>query len=336
MLDVALRVDRERFPVEAAFTVGAGERLGLYGPSGSGKSTILEAVAGLVHLDAGRVVLDGRDLVGVPLWERRIGLLRQRPALFPHLSVAENVRYGVPRDEEGGGGDREAALCERLGIAHLLGSRPSRLSGGQAQRVALARALRAPSAALLLDEPFQGLDPPLRAELVALVREEVADRGLPVVLVAHELAEVQAFAGRIGVLAEGRLLQVADAAEVVRRPATAEVARLVGYSAVVPAGARGELVGVHPDRVRLGAAPGLGPVLGGTLRGWVPSGARFLAEVELGGRRVGIACDLPPGSPGEEVWWTLVDPPRFGADGRLLDDHPSPAPVAPDAVAPLP
>ena len=333
MLDVALRVDRERFPVEAAFTVGAGERLGLYGPSGSGKSTVLEAVAGLVRLDAGRVLLGGRDLAGVPLWERRIGMLRQRPALFPHLSVAENVRYGAPRDE---GGDREAALCERLDIAHLLGSRPSRLSGGQAQRVALARALRAPSAALLLDEPFQGLDPPLRAELVALVREEVAERGLPVVLVAHELAEVQAFAGRIGVLAEGRLLQLADGAEVVRRPATAEVARLVGYSAVVPAGHRGELVGVHPDRVRLGAAPGLGPVLAGTLCGWVPSGARFLAEVDLEGRRVAMACDLPPGSPGEEVRWTLVDPPRFGADGRLLDDDPSPAPLAPDAVAPLP
>lgn len=336
MLDVALRVERRRFAVEAAFTVGAGERLGLYGPSGSGKSTILDAIAGLVPLDAGHVALDGRDLARVPVWDRRVGMVRQRPALFPHLSVAENIRYGVRQGSvaaaEAGG--REAALCERLGIATLLAAYPSQLSGGQAQRVALARALQAPSAALLLDEPFQGLDPPLRAELVRLVREEAAGRDLPVVLVAHELSELQAFAERIGVLAEGRLLQVADAAELVRRPATAEVARLVGYAAVLATGRGGGLVGVHPERVRFGAAPELGPVLEGRLRRVVPSGARFSAEVELAGATVALACDLSPGEPGVEVRCTLVDPPRFAPDGRLLeaqDDRarPHPADVLP-------
>lgn len=321
MLDVALRVERRRFAVEAAFRVGAGERLGLYGPSGSGKSTVLDAVAGLVPLDGGRVLLEGRDLCGVPLWERRVGLLRQRPALFPHLSVAENVRYGVGRRSGGDGGDRtarEAALCERLGIDGLLSAYPGQLSGGQAQRVALARALQAPARVLLLDEPFQGLDAPLRAELVRLVRDEAAERALPVVLVAHELAEVQAFAERIGVLADGRLLQLAGAAELVRRPATAEVARLVGYVAVLPAGRGGDLVGVHPDRVRFGAAPEVGPVLEGRLGRVVPHGARFLAEVELAGQLVALGCDLVPGEPGRPVQCTLVDPPRFGPDGRLL------------------
>ncbi len=336
MLDVALRVERRRFAVEASFQVGAGERLGLFGPSGSGKSTVLDAVAGVVPLDGGRVVLEGRDLAGVPLWDRRVGLLRQRPGLFPHLSVAENVRYGIRRRPDGDGGElavREAALCERLGIGGLLSAYPSQLSGGQAQRVALARALQAPARALLLDEPFQGLDAPLRAELVHLVRDEAAERALPVVLVAHELAEVQAFAERIGVLAGGRLLQVAGAAELVRRPATAEVARLVGYVAVLPAGRGGELVGVHPDRVRFGRAPEGGPVLEGRIGRVVPHGARFLAEVQLAGQPVMLGCDLVPGEPGAAVQCTLVDPPRFGPDGRLVGGAAEPEP-RPAAVGP--
>lgn len=330
MLDVALSVDRPRFRVEAAFRLGPGERLGLYGPSGSGKSTILDAVAGLVPLRSGRVVVDGRDCTAAPLWQRRIGLLRQRPALFPHLTVQANVAYGAPK---GSGGPEEAALCERLGIAALLDAYPNQLSGGQAQRVALARALRAPSAALLLDEPFQGLDPPLRRELVRLVREVAAERALPVVLVAHELEEVQAFAERIGVLGEGRLLQLAGAAEVVRRPATTEVALLVGYAAVVGAGRSGEQIGLHADLLRLGAFPALGPVLPGVLRATVPSGLRVAAEVEVAGTVVTLACDQPPGAPGAEVELTALDPPRFGPDGVLLGSHPaartSPSPLAP-------
>lgn len=322
MLDVALSVDRPRFRVEAAFRLGPGERLGLYGPSGSGKSTILDAVAGLVPLASGRVVLDGRDCTGAPLWQRRVGLVRQRPALFPHLTVRANVAYGAPK---GSGGAEEAALCDRLGITALLDAYPNKLSGGQAQRVALARALRAPSAALLLDEPFQGLDPPLRRELAHLVREVAAERALPVVLVAHELDEVQAFAERIGILESGQLLQLAGAAEVVRRPATAQVALLVGYAAVVGSGRPGEQIGLHPDLLRLGAFPALGPVLWGVVRSTRPSGLRSAAEVEVAGTVVTLACDAPPGAPGDEVELTAVDPPRFGRDGVLLGPPPAAA-----------
>ena len=328
MLDVALSVDRPRFRVEAAFRLGPGERLGLYGPSGSGKSTVLDAVAGLVALRSGHVVVGGRDVTSAPLWQRRVGLLRQRPALFPHLTVRANVAYGAPKGPEGGD---EAALCERLGIAGLLDAYPGQLSGGQAQRVALARALRSPSAVLLLDEPFQGLDPPLRRELGRLVREVAAERSVPAVLVAHELDEVQAFAQRIAVLDAGRLVQLAGSADVVRRPATAAVALLVGYVAVVPAGRAGERIGLHPDSLRLGALPGLGPVLRGVVRTTSPSGLRSAAEIEVAGAVVTVGCDVPPGAPGDEVALTALDPPRFGPDGALL----SPSAPAAGALPPL-
>jgi len=320
VLDVTLVVDRPRFVVEARFCLAPGERLGLYGPSGSGKSTILDALAGLVPIRSGRVLLDGRDLSHVPLWQRQVGLVRQRPGLFPHLTVLDNIRYG-DRQRRGDARARadETALCERLGIGSVLGAFPGDLSGGQAQRVALARALRASSAVLLLDEPFQGLDPPLRRELVHLVREEAEARSLPVVLVAHELGDVQAFAERIGVLEEGRLVQLGGAGEVVRRPATARVAVLVGYVAVVRPEPGASLVGVHPDLARFGAFPAAGPVLKGTLRAVRPLGLALSAEVDLDGVMVELRCERAPGPLGTRVEVTLVDPPRFDDEGVLVD-----------------
>ncbi len=264
VLEVDVEVERRDLVVQASLSVGPGERLGLFGPSGAGKSTILEAIAGLVRPRRGRVCLDGNvltqtepDRVAVEPWRRRIGLLRQSGAVFPHLSVRENLLYGRRSGADGA----VVALAGELGLSELLDARPGSLSGGQLQRVALGRALLAEPAALLLDEPFAALDAERRAGLGELVRRLVERDRLPTILVSHDLVEIQRFADRIGVLDAGRLLQVDEAAALVRRPVTRRVAELVGYASFLPvdgAGvgpARAATVAIHPDQVELLRVP---------------------------------------------------------------------------------
>lgn len=321
MLEADVEVDRREFTLAVSLRVAPGERLALFGPSGAGKTTVLEAIAGLVPPRHGRVVLGGRVLTQtvaprreVPPWQRRIGLLRQDPALFPHLTVRQNLEYGAgPRPDR--------AMVERLaavlGIEGLLAARPARLSGGQAHRVALGRLLLARCEALLLDEPYTGLDAGLRRPLTALVRSLAEDRDIPVVLVAHELAEAQAFADRLAVLDGGRLLQDGAADAVVRRPASRRVAELVGYLAFVPCPAAGDsaVAGVHPERVVPGAHRARGLVLSGRVRASHPAGAGWEAGLAVGPDVVW--CRLPE-APGAEATVTVLDPPYFGADGLLL------------------
>jgi molybdate transport system ATP-binding protein len=343
VLDVDIEVDRREFTVAARFRAGPGERLALFGMSGAGKTTVLEAIAGLVSLRRGHVVVAGRTLtsteppVAVPVWRRRVGLLRQDPALFPHLSVRENLLYAP------GAGSRAAELAElagRLGLEGLLDARPAALSGGQAHRAALARLLLAHCDTLLLDEPYTGLDAATGRQLTMVLRELVAARGIPAVLVAHELAEAQAFADRIAVIDRGRIIQVAAPHEIVLHPAVRRVAELVGYHGFVPvipeggvavgtaavggvagdreAGRGGAVAGVHPGRVQPGAHPGLGVVLRGMVRAWRPLGAGWEADMEVGGATVGGHFSEQVAAEGESLTFTAVAAPIFGADGRLL------------------
>jgi hypothetical protein len=191
------------------------------------------------------------------------------------------------------------------------------LSGGQAHRVALGRLLLARCEALLLDEPYTGLDAGLRRVLTALVRTLAADRDIPVVLVAHELAEAQAFADRLAVLDAGRLVQDGAADVVVRWPASRRVAELVGYLGFVPyaAGGTGAVAGVHPERVVPGAQIGRGLVLSGQVQASHPAGAGWEAALAVGPDV--IWCRLPE-APGPEATVTVLDPPCFGTDGMLL------------------
>ena len=258
MLDADVEVDRREFTVRAAVQVAPGERLALFGPSGAGKTTVLEAIAGLVRPARGRVELGGRMLtstgpprVFVPPWRRRVGLLRQDPGLFPHLSVRDNLVYAPRRDRP----DAELGqVAEALGISSLLPAMPARLSGGQAHRVALGRLLLAHCDALLLDEPYTGLDSRLRRSLTDLVAGLVAERSVAAVLVAHELTEAQAFADRMALLDHGQLLQVGAPDEVVRRPGSRRAAELVGYLAFVPVPGPGQ----GRRRGRAGGAPRTG------------------------------------------------------------------------------
>jgi molybdate transport system ATP-binding protein len=323
VLDADVEVDRREFAVRAALRVAPGERLALFGPSGAGKTTLLETIAGLVRPRRGRIVLGDRVLtstsrpvVAVPPWQRRVGLLRQDPGLFPHLSVRGNLRYGPHSDSSGA---ELAGLAEKLGISSLLAAMPARLSGGQQHRVALGRLLLAHCDALLLDEPYAGLDTGLRRALTQLVVQLVTDRSVPAVLVAHELAEAQAFANRLAVLDRGSVLQIGAPDGVVLRPASRRVAELVGYLAFVPAGPdAGAVAGVHPERVTTGAHPDLGLVLTGTVVGGRPSGAGWEADLRTGDAVV--TCRLPeqPAMADDKLVVTVLDPPRFGPDGAAL------------------
>jgi ABC-type sulfate/molybdate transport systems ATPase subunit len=325
VLDADVEVDRREFTVRAALQVGPGERLALFGPSGAGKTTLLEVIAGLIPPRRGHIELGGRVLTStarpvraVPPWQRRIGLLRQNPGLFPHLSVRDNLCYAPsasPSEAE------LSSLASLLGIDSLLAAMPARLSGGQAHRVALGRLLLAHCDTLLLDEPYTGLDASLRRTLTHLVASLVAERSVPAILVTHELADAQAFADRLAVLDRGAVLQVGAPDEIVLRPASRRVAELVGYLGFVPNGQA--VAGVHPERVIPGAFGDRGLVLTGTVTASRPAGAGWEADLSTGD--AAITCRLPdrPPASGGDIVVTVLDPPYFSSDGSTVSSVPA-------------
>jgi ABC-type sulfate/molybdate transport systems ATPase subunit len=338
VLDADVEVDRREFTVRADLQVAPGERLALFGPSGAGKTTLLEAIAGLVQPRRARIELAGRVLtstappvVALPPWQRRVGLLRQNPGLFPHLTVRDNLCYApsAPRP-----GAELSALASVLGIESLLSAMPARLSGGQAHRVALGRLLLARCDTLLLDEPYTGLDASLRRTLTDLVGSLVAERSVPAVLVTHELTDAQAFADRLAVLDGGELLQIGEPDEVVLQPVSRRVAELIGYLGFVPRGAL--VAGVHPERVIAGDIPDRGLVLTGVVAAGRPAGAGWEADLRVG--EALITCRLPdkPPIPGGEIVVTVLDPPCFGADGKAVPAPAQSGRPAPDQVHRVP
>ena len=221
-----LAVPLRAFDLELTLDVGR-ETVALVGPSGAGKTTVLRAVAGLRRPARGRIECDGEvwfdGAAGVDVRpeERPVGFVFQEYALFPHLSVEQNVAFG-------GGRARTAELLERLGIAHLARARPRELSGGERQRVALARALAREPRVLLLDEPTAALDAHTRAGVRAELEQLLRELDLPTLLVTHDFEDAAALADRVGVLVDGELRQLAPPADLVAAPADGFVASLAG------------------------------------------------------------------------------------------------------------
>ncbi len=240
MLEVELALRRRQFHLQASFSVGP-EPLVLFGYSGSGKTTTLEAIAGLVRPDRGRITFDGRVLydsehrIAVPAHQRQVGYLVQDGALFPHLTVSQNIAFGLGQLDAPARRRRVGDLLDLLDLNALAEHRPHQISGGQRQRTALARALARESQILLLDEPFAALDLPIRSRIIGQLIELRRRLGLTMIYVTHDLAEAFSLSGKIAVYDAGRILQIGPGNEIYSRPASRRAAVLTGTSNVLEA-----------------------------------------------------------------------------------------------------
>ncbi len=239
--------------------VGEGEFFSMLGPSGSGKTTCLRIIAGLVEPSVGRVLLHGQDVTGLPPYRRDVNTVFQDYALFPHMSVGDNVAYGlmvekVPKAE------RRARAVEALRMVRLDGyekRRPTQLSGGQRQRVALARALVKRPRVLLLDEPLGALDLKLREQMQKELKAIQSEVGITFIFVTHDQAEALTMSDRIAVFNEGRIVQVATPADLYENPADAFVAGFVGTSNLLGPESARKILGregtftVRPEKIRM-------------------------------------------------------------------------------------
>jgi iron(III) transport system ATP-binding protein len=219
----------------ATLSVERGELLALLGPSGCGKTTLLRLVAGFEAPDAGRIEIGGEIVAGKGAWvspdRRQVGMVFQDYALFPHLTVAANVGFGLPR---GARAERVAHVLELVGLAGLGSRHPHELSGGQQQRVAVARAIAPEPSIVLLDEPWSNIDPLLRGSMRDDLAEILRGVGVTVVLVTHEREEAFSVADRIALMRDGRIVQVGRPEQVYYEPATRWAAEFVGSANFVP------------------------------------------------------------------------------------------------------
>jgi len=231
-----INISKSFGPIQAvsdcSFNVGSGEVLSLLGPSGCGKTTILRMIAGFEVPTSGRILIAGQDMVGRRPYERNIGIVFQDYALFPHLTVEQNVGYGL-RYHGAPSAEAHARVSEMLQLVqleHLRARRPGQLSGGQQQRVALARALATRPDVVLLDEPLSALDAKLRLELRAELKEVLARVRAAVIVVTHDQEEAMSLGDRVVVMNAGRLEQIGAPMAVYAAPATRFVAEFVGRS----------------------------------------------------------------------------------------------------------
>jgi len=296
---------------ELDLTLEPGQLIALLGPSGCGKTTTLRLLAGLEDADAGRVIVGGRDITHVSASKRDMGMVFQAYSLFPHMTVRQNVAFGLRlrRVSAAERDQRAIEMLELVGLAEHATRYPHQLSGGQQQRVALARALAIEPQVLLLDEPLSALDAKVRAQLRDEIRRIQLEVGITTLFVTHDQEEALAIADRVGVMRAGHLEQLAPPTEVYSRPATSFVAEFVGLSnrlagevkdgSVIVRGCtlplverdtpNGQVVAlVRPEAVTLasqGAAEPAGP-LAGTVIAVTFLGATSRVTVDLGDARI--------------------------------------------------
>jgi len=320
--------------------IAGGELVALLGPSGCGKSTLLRIVSGFIRQSSGRVLFDGEAVDHLPPSRRGAGIVFQSYALFPHMTVAENVAYGLeahkwPRQRIG---PRVAEMLSLVHMSEFATRKPRQLSGGQQQRVALARCLATDPKVLLLDEPFGALDKNLRLDMQIEVKRLQREYGITTILVTHDQEEALSMADRIAVMARGSIEQISSATEIYDEPMTLFVNQFVGTANVVagefigvdngvatvrvPGGAMltaktlqlvagaQVLVSVRPEQLRLEAAPGEGRIAG-VVKAVMPLGPHVVYEVETqGGTSLKVSelreAATPLRRPGESVHVTAA------------------------------
>ena len=246
-----------------SFRAEKGKFVVLLGPSGCGKSTLLRLIAGLEEVTEGRILIEGRDVTRLDPTKRRISMVFQSYALFPHLTVAENIVFGlrVRKLEAAERRRRLERVAELVGLAKQLDRKPQQLSGGQRQRVALARAIVSQNPICLMDEPLSNLDAQLRHDMRVEIRALQRRLGMTVVYVTHDQVEAMSMADHVVLLREGRIEQEGTPAELYSRPASTLAARFIGTPAmnlvpletVQPGAAAGLTAGIRPEHIRIGS-----------------------------------------------------------------------------------
>jgi molybdate transport system ATP-binding protein len=331
MLEADIKLQLSRLNLDTAFTVASGEVLALLGPNGSGKSTTLRALMGLLPLTGGRVVLDGTVLedpaqrVKIPPENRPIGLMFQDYLLFPHLSAAENVAFGLRAKGIGKKAARDQAsqAMARLGLDGLAEAKPGSMSGGQQQRVAMARALVTDPKLLLLDEPLAALDVSIKTDVRRLLREVLRRSSAANVLVTHDLLDAVALGDRMVVIENGAIVQTGTPAEVTARPRSRYVADLVGVN-LLRGTAHGSVLVVDGGGQLTCAESATGPILAVIAPAAVPVSRERpdgdgqntwpgqISAVDLMGDRVRVRIDGTPA--------ITAEVPPAAVDEHKLDD----------------
>ena len=270
--DFPARADSSGFSLDLEFRAGAGITV-LFGPSGSGKTMVLDSIAGFVRPDEGRILLDdailfdGAAQVHLSPQARNCGYVFQNYALFPHMTLRENLAFASERRPRLERHRRVNEMLERFRLTESAGRKPHEVSGGQRQRCSIARALIGGPKLLLLDEPTQGLDAPLRSELYEILRQVKADFGTPLLLVTHDLDECFELGEQMIVLHDGRIVQSGAPREILDRPANLDVARLLGTFNLIAGEIRTLDPGRNSSRVRIGDYEIDGPYFPGKLKG---------------------------------------------------------------------
>jgi len=340
MADVALRAVSKRFgAVEAvrdlSLSVADGEFLVLLGPTGAGKTTTLRLIAGLERPDRGEVFIGGRAVTDAVPAKRDVAFVFQQYSLYPHLTVYDNLAFPLRsparRVAESAIRRRVEQIAAQLHIAHKLGNRATALSGGEMQRVAIGRALVREPAVYLMDEPLSSLDAKLRAELRLELKRLQVDLGATIVYVTHDQIEAMTMADRIGVISDGRLLQLDTPREIYERPCNAYVASRLGMPAInlIPAEllrgttlpAPAHLVGARTEHIRISAAASSGSAGPIAEVHWVEHlGDQNHVHLDLAGQPlVTLADPDQPLRAGDRVSLELFDPLYFDRSGRRID-----------------
>ena len=318
-----------------SFEAAAGRMLVLLGPSGCGKSTTLRLIAGLETATHGRIAIGGVDVTHRPPAERRVSMVFQSYALFPHLSVAENIVFGL-RVRRVGAAERRARLArvaDLLGLGALLERRPSQLSGGQQQRVALGRALIAEAPVCLMDEPLSNLDAQLRLDMRREIRGLQQSLGITMVYVTHDQTEAMSMADQVILLREGRVEQDAPPEALYARPATAFAARFIGTPPmnVLALEDRRRLLGVRPEDVRIGADREPGAVEA-TVRSIEYLGADSILMCAIGAQAAAVRAPgriaLAPGARVHLAWAPEAAHVFDAETGRRRDDVMADSPIS--------
>jgi sn-glycerol 3-phosphate transport system ATP-binding protein len=289
-----------------------GSLLVLLGPSGCGKSTTLRLIAGLEQPDSGKVTIGGTDVTHLTPAQRKIAMVFQSYALFPHLSVAENIVFGlrVRRVSRAERDSRLKRVADIVGLGQLLDRKPSQLSGGQRQRVALGRAIIAEARLCLMDEPLSNLDAKLRHEMRTEIRALQQRLGMTMVYVTHDQTEAMTMADRVVLMRDGRIEQNGPPEQLYSQPATAFTARFIGTPPMNLIARDGRLIGIRPEHIRIVSQDGQ-PA---HVKSVEHLGADSIVLCDIEGQPVSVRQDgFSKAAPGDDIRlaWTPADEHQF-------------------------